>query len=65
MACTNEASAAYAEMQRKVAELQDAIIAFGYVFETNAVGLVEWMEHMDEVMCDIEGELYCDDDGDE
>lgn len=56
----NAASAAYLEVQVKVRELQDAVIKLNHVYETNTVGLVEWCEHMDEVMNDIEAELYAD-----
>lgn len=57
---TNEASAAYLEVQRKVMELQDAVIALGRVYETRQVGLEEWMDHMDEVMSDLAGEMYAE-----
>lgn len=57
---TNEASAAYLEVQVKVRELQDAVIKLNSVFETNTVGLVEWCEHMDDVMYELEAEMYSD-----
>lgn len=58
---TDEASARFADIQRKVSELQDAIIAFGNVFETNCVGLEEWMDDMDETLHELAAEVYSDD----
>lgn len=57
---TQEASAAYLEVQRRVAELQDAVIALGRVYETRQVGLEEWMDHMDDVMSELAEEMYED-----
>jgi hypothetical protein len=62
MKLTKEASAAYAEVERKVSELQDAIIALGRVYETNCVGLDEWCEHMEEVMYDLSTEMFSEED---
>ena len=57
---TQEASAAYLEVQRRVAELQDAVIALGRVYESRQVGLEEWMDHMDDVMSELAEEMYED-----
>ena len=55
---TDQASAAYLEVQRKVQELQDAVIKLGSLYETKTVGLVEWCDHMDEVMQELAAEMY-------
>ena len=55
---TDQASAAFAEVQRKVMELQDAVIALQGVYDPNTVGLQEWCHHMDEVLYEISAEMY-------
>lgn len=57
---TNEASAAFAEVQRKVMELQDAVIKLDSLYETQTVGLQEWCDHMDEVMSELADEMYAE-----
>lgn len=56
----NAASAAYLEVQVKVRELQDAVIKLNHIYTTKAVGLVEWCDHMDEVMSDLAEEMYAE-----
>lgn len=55
---TEEASAAFAEVQRKVYELQDAICRLGSVYETNAVGLQEWCDSMDDTLDELAAEMF-------
>lgn len=57
---TNEASAAFAEVQRKVMELQDAVIALQGVYDPDTVGLQEWCDDMDEVLYEISAEMYAE-----
>ena len=58
MSVSNEASAAYLAVQVKVRELQDEVIKLGSLYETKAVGLVEWCDHMDDVMQELAEEMY-------
>lgn len=60
MKLTDQASAAYLEVQRKVQELQDAVIQLNHLYETRTVGLVEWCDHMDEVMQELAAEMYAE-----
>ena len=60
MKLTDQASAAYLEVQVKVQELQDAVIKLNHLYQTQTVGLTEWCEDMDEVMSDLAGEMYAE-----
>jgi len=55
---TEEASAAFAEVQRKVAELQDAICRLDSIYESNVVGLQEWCDSLDDTMDELATEMF-------
>jgi len=58
MTCTNEASTAFFEVQRKVTELQDAIIKLNSTVEFKAVDIQDWMNDMDTMLDSIAEEMF-------
>jgi len=51
---------AFQEVQRKVGELQDAVIQLHNLHRDGNVGLDEWIEHMDNVLLDLSEEIYAE-----
>lgn len=58
MSTTNEQSAAYAQVQIKVSELQDALIALQATNPETNVGLQEWCNDLDVTMYDLAADLF-------
>jgi hypothetical protein len=51
---------AFEEVQRKVGELQDAVIQLHRLHQDGNVGLDEWIEHMDNVLWELSDEIYAE-----
>ena len=60
MKLTTEAKHAFADVERIVAELKEAIWKLETVFETNTVGLPEWAESLDDTMSELEADMFPD-----
>lgn len=58
MTTTNEQTAAFAQVQIKVAELQDALIVLNRLHPNTNVGLVEWCDDLNATLHDLSEDLY-------